>query len=259
MQPVTVKTEREIARIVAQVGQRLLQHGAESAVVVDVSQRVGLALGVDEVNIALTANAIVVTVHVEDHCLTTTRRCRDHGINMAIVTRIHHLCIMAEKGLLDPAAMTKRLLALQPQRYPPLLVILMIGLSCAAFCLLAGGDLTVALITLFAASAAMALRLMMAHHHFNPLLTFAAAAFVATAVSASAPLFELGNQPFLAMASSVLLLVPGFPLINAVADMVSGFVNLGISRWVMASLLTLSTSLGIVAAMNLFNVWGWLT
>lgn len=157
MQPVTVKTEREIARIVAQVGQRLLQHGAESAVVVDVSQRVGLALGVDEVNIALIANAIVVTVHVEGHCLTTTRRCRDHGINMAVVTRIHHLCIMAEKGLLDPAAMTKRLSAIEPLRYPPLLVILMIGLSCAAFCLLAGGDLTVALITLFAASATKAL------------------------------------------------------------------------------------------------------
>ncbi|MCM0148000.1 threonine/serine ThrE exporter family protein [Photobacterium galatheae] len=258
MEKVSVSVLRDIARIVAQVGQKLLQHGAESAVVVNVSQRVGLAMGAEEVDIALTANAIVVTIRRQGHCMTTTRRCRDHGINMAVITRIHHVCIMAEKGLLDHRTLAKRLDRIQPQRYPPVLVTVMIGLSCGAFSILAGGDGKIAAITALAAAAAMALRLMMAQHHFNPLLTFAAAAFVATSVSAIAPLFGWGNQPFLAMASSVLLLVPGFPLINAVADMVSGFVNLGISRWVMASLLTMATSLGIVAAMNLFNVWGWL-
>jgi len=61
------------------------------------------------------------------------------------------------------------------------------------------------------------------------------------------------------MASSVLMLVPGFPLINAVSDMVKGFSNMGIARWTMASLLTLSTSAGIVAAMNVLGVWGWLS
>ena len=53
------------------------------------------------------------------------------------------------------------------------------------------------------------------------------------------------------------MLVPGFPLINAVADMLKGYINMGIARFVMASLLTLATCLGIVAAMSLVGVWGW--
>lgn len=58
------------------------------------------------------------------------------------------------------------------------------------------------------------------------------------------------------MAASVLLLVPGFPLINAVADMFKGHVNTGLARWAMASLLTLSTCIGVVFAMALWGLRG---
>ncbi|MDF4536149.1 threonine/serine exporter, partial [Vibrio parahaemolyticus] len=33
--------------------------------------------------------------------------------------------------------------------------------------------------------------------------------------------------------------------------------NMGIARFVMASLLTLATALGIVAAMSITGIWGW--
>ncbi|MEL7288184.1 MAG: threonine/serine exporter family protein, partial [Pseudomonadota bacterium] len=62
-----------------------------------------------------------------------------------------------------------------------------------------------------------------------------------------------------AMASSVLMLVPGFPLINSVADMLKGHINMGIARFTMASLLTLATCLGIVAAMEVTGIWGWMS
>ncbi|MFH3733667.1 threonine/serine exporter family protein, partial [Acinetobacter baumannii] len=61
------------------------------------------------------------------------------------------------------------------------------------------------------------------------------------------------STPTIAMAASVLLLVPGFPLINAVADMFKGHINTGLARWAIASLLTLATCIGVVMAMT---VWG---
>ena len=60
------------------------------------------------------------------------------------------------------------------------------------------------------------------------------------------------------MASCVLLLVPGFPMINSVSDMVKGYINTGLSRGMMAVLLGAATSAGIVLAMTVWNVWGWL-
>ena len=60
------------------------------------------------------------------------------------------------------------------------------------------------------------------------------------------------------MAASVLLLVPGFPLITAVADMFKGHVTTGLARWAMASLLTLATCIGIITAITLGSLRDWI-
>ncbi|MGL5762678.1 MAG: threonine/serine exporter family protein, partial [Plesiomonas shigelloides] len=81
--------------------------------------------------------------------------------------------------------------------------------------------------------------------------------FVASSIASLGISYQIGNLPSLPMASSVLLLVPGFPLINALSDMVKGHVNMGLARWTMATLLTFATCAGIVLAMALWDVRGW--
>lgn len=250
--------QREISRLVAKAGQMLLQHGAESSLVSDVSRRLGIAVGADDVEISLSASSLVITTMINEHCMTTARRAPDRGINMRAVTEIQRICIMSEKGLLDCHEAAVKLDAISPERYNRWLVVVMIGLSCASFSRLAGGDWPVFMMTFLASSLGMIVRQEIGHRHFNPLLNFGITAFVTTLISSQAVIYNIGNTPFLAMASSVLMLVPGFPLINAVADMVKGYVNMGIARWTFATLLTLSTSIGIVGAMNLVGVWGWI-
>jgi uncharacterized membrane protein YjjP (DUF1212 family) len=235
----------------------LLAHGAESTLVGVIMRRMGLASGADEVEVSLSANALVVTTFFDNKCMTTTRAAPDRGINMRVVTQIQRICIMMEKGVLNHALAQQRLNKISPARYNRWLVVLMIGLSCASFSHLAGGDWTVFAVTFVASACGMIVRQEIGHRHFNPLLNFAATAFVTTLVSAQGMVYGLGNEPFIAMASSVLMLVPGFPLINSVADMVKGYINMGIARFVMASLLTFATALGIVGAMMLVGVWGW--
>ncbi|ELP6988496.1 threonine/serine exporter family protein [Vibrio vulnificus] len=250
-------TQRAISRLVAQAGQMLLAHGAESTLVGDIMRRIGNASGVSEVEVALSANALVVTTVMDGHCITTTRSCVDRGINMKAVTEIQRICIMMEKGVLDPMMAQRKLNNISPERYNRWLVVFMIGISCASFARLAGGDWAVFAMTFLASACGMIVRQEIGHRHFNPLLNFAATAFVTTLISAQAVIFEIGNLPTVVMASSVLMLVPGFPLINSVADMLKGHINMGIARFVMASLLTLATSLGIVAAMSVTGIWGW--
>ncbi len=177
---------------------------------------------------------------------------------MNVVTDIQRTVILAEKGFLDALAVRKRLSRIKPFRYPPWLVVGMIGLSCAAFSRLAGGDAVVFALTFIASATGMRVRQLIAHRHFNPFLTFAVTAMVTTLLSSTGTIMRWGNDPFLIMASSVLMLVPGYPFINAVSDMMKGFVDMGMARWTMASLLTLATALGIVGAMNLVDAWGWL-
>ncbi len=250
--------QREISRLVSHAGQMLLQHGAESKLVSDICCRLGEALGLDSVEISLSASSMVITTITHQHCITTARRCPDRGINMRIITEIQRILIMAEKDLIDRDGVNRRLARLSPERYNRWLVAVMVGLSCASFSRLSGGDIAVFIITFLASFVGMLVRQEIGHRQFNPLLNFGVTAFVTTLISSLGAMQQIGNQPYLAMASSVLMLVPGFPLINAVSDMVKGYVNMGIARWVFASLLTLATSLGIVGAMNMTGVWGWL-
>lgn len=249
--------QRAVSRLIAQAGQMLLAHGAESTLVGDLMRRFGLAAGMDEVEVSLSASSLVVTTVYQEHCITTARRCPDRGINMWAITQVQRICIMLERGIIDYSLAQKKLNEISPERYNRWLVVFMIGLSCAAFSRLAGGDWMVFAMTFIASSVGMVVRQEIGHRHFNPLMNFAATAFVTTVVSAQAVIYQLGNSPSLVMASSVLMLVPGFPLINSVADMLKGYINMGIARFVMASLLTLATSLGIVAAMSLVGVSGW--
>jgi uncharacterized membrane protein YjjP (DUF1212 family) len=249
--------QRSVSRLIAQAGQMLLAHGAESTLVAGIMQRMGLACNMDEVEVALTANSLVVTTVHQEHCITTARRCQDRGINMKVVTQIQRICIMLEKGIIDFTMAQRKLNQISPVRYPRSLVIVMIGLSCGAFAHLAGGDWAIFAATFLASAVGMAVRLEIAHRHFNPLLNFAVTAFVTSLISAQAVIYQWGNKPTLVMACSVLMLVPGFPLINSVADMLKGYLNTGIARFMMATLLTLATCLGIIAAMFVTGVWGW--
>lgn len=250
--------QRVITRLCIQCGLFLLQHGAESALVEELSTRLGRALGMDSVESAISSNAIVLTTIKDGLCLTSTRKNSDRGINMHVVTEVQHIVIMAEHKLLDHKDVAKRFAQIKPLRYPRWLVVLMVGLSCACFCKLNNGGWDGAFITLCASTVAMYIRQMLTHRSMHPQINFALTAFVATTVSGlmlQLPTFQQTST--VAMAASVLLLVPGFPLINAVADMFKGHINTGLARWAIASLLTLATCVGVVMAMTMWGLRGW--
>ncbi|GGB19458.1 threonine/serine exporter family protein [Agarivorans gilvus] len=255
---IDLEQQTRICRVVVLAGRIMQQHGAESKLIEETSVRLGLALGLDSVELAITANALVLTGLSKGRCITTTRRVYDRGINMHMVCEVQRITIMAEKQLLDVNEVVKRLERLQPYKYNRWHVVFMIGLSCACFSHLFGGDWTVFAMTFIASAIAMFFRQEMAHRHHNPILNFGMTAFVATSVAGLAVRYDLGNQPQTVMAASVLLLVPGFPLINAVSDMVKGHISMGISRWFFASLLSLGVAMGIALSMWATGVSGWL-
>lgn len=249
----------DLAPLCAETALRLLQHGAESALVESLSRRVGLALGAERVEVALMANAVTVTVRIRGRSKTTVRRNEERGINMHVVMEVQRLVLDAEAGQLDRTTYRERLLAIEAAHHPRWLVAMMVGLSCACFARLNHADLPACALVAVASGLAMAVRQRLAALHFSPIVVFAVTAFVATSLTVVGFVYNLSGTPKAAMAASVLLLVPGYPLINAVSDMLKGYVNTGISRGMFALLLSGATCTGILAAMTVWKVWGWLS
>lgn len=109
-------TQRATTRLCIQCGLFLLQHGAESALVEELSTRLGLALGMDSVESSISSNAIVLTTIKDGQCLTSTRKNHDRGINMHVVTEVQHIVILAEHRLLDLREIEKRFNQIKPLR-----------------------------------------------------------------------------------------------------------------------------------------------
>lgn len=245
----TEAEQREITRLCARTAQLLLSQGAETTLVVTMATRLGRALGVDEVECAVTANAIVTTVIANDHCITTARRVPSHGVNMTIVSEVQHIVLAAEAGKLSIAAVHRCLDELPQTFYPPWLTASAVALSCACFARLAHADWQSCVVVFFAVLLAMVVRIMLTKKHFSHFITFIASSFTATLLAGFAVKIGINQSSQTMLAASVLMLVPGFPLINALSDMLKGYMNLGIARWTLATVLTLAASIGIIFAL----------
>lgn len=252
--------QQRITRLCVRCALLLMQYGAESVVVVDLTKRLGMSLGVSGVECALSFNAITLTTLYNGSCITTARNTIHQGINVSILVQIQQIVLDMERHRCDENSATdveRRLDAIDRSTYPDNLMAFFVGLSCASFAYLHSHDWAIALVTLLASFCAMRVRLYLASHHFNPFVVAMLTAFIATLLGAVAYFLHLGINADVAVASSILLLVPGFPIINSLSDILKGYINMGIGRWTFASMLTLSACVGTVIALILLGIPHW--
>lgn len=251
--------QQQITRLCVRCGLLLMQYGAESAVVVNLCKRLGISLGVASVECSLAFNGITITTIYNNRCITTLRASTTQAINVNILIQIQRIVLDLENmpvtSTLDHAV--ERFDSLDKASYPTWLVALMVGSSCACFAYLAGGDMGVVAVTYMAGLMGFLVRYYLTKHYFNPFITAMITAFCASVLGSIALLAKIGNDSHIAIASSILLLVPSFPLINSLSDMLKGYMNMGLGRFMFASILTLSACIGIVFALMLFKISEW--
>ena len=249
-----------VIRLSLWAGQLMMQHGADAKLVESTTHRLCTALGADWADISITANSLTLTSVSNKRFRTKVRRVVDKGINLKAVCDIVRLTETVERGIADSYLVERRLRQLsdKPRKYNRWLVAVMVAMSCACFCFLFGGKFAECTTTFTASLAGMIVRQHLGHQHINPFINFAVTAFVSTTIAAIGVIYELGAEPRLAMAATVLMLVPGLPSINAVSDAVEGYVNMAIARWVFVTMLILATGTGIMLSMSLTGVWSWI-
>ena len=257
MKDLNYQKQSLITRTIIKSAVLMSEFGAESILIEQTAQRLGRALGVDSVEISLIPSAIVLTTLHKHQSVTTTRRVHHKPINMSIVCEIQKIVITIEKQKYDVNYLVKALKDIEPNYYNRWLVVFMVGLACASFSYLQGGDWSAFFITLIASATAMFVRQELAKKRFVLIITFGVTAFVATLIASISQLNGISSTPSIALASSVLLLAPGFSFINSFLDALKGYLMMGWGRWMEGILLTIATSIGIIIAMAILNIKGW--
>jgi uncharacterized membrane protein YjjP (DUF1212 family) len=256
--PLDREALRDVIDLSLWAGQLLLQHGAETARIEETVHRLGTGLGADWMDILVSPNSIALTTISGAEFRTKIRRVVAIGVNMEILTEINDLSRQVTAGRLDRFRVRQEMVRIDnlPRQYNRWLVVVMVGLACAAFSRLLEGDWPVFGITFAAASVAMWARQELGRRYFNPLLVTVVTAFVAGIIASTASALKMSNQPQVALAASVLLLVPGVALINCADDLIKGHFVTGIVRGVTGGLAAMGIALGLLLAMRLMGVSG---
>ncbi len=125
----------------------------------------------------------------------------------------------------------------------PLFVLLMVGFANAAFCRLFGGDWLLMAVVFSATVCGFFLKQQMLAAGISQYLSFIVSAFVASLCASTSLIFNTTSD--IALATSVLYLIPGVPIINGMIDIVEGHVLNGITRLIQALLLIICVAAGL--------------
>ncbi|GAA5190027.1 threonine/serine exporter family protein [Ferrimonas gelatinilytica] len=231
------------------VALQLYAGGAESERVVTAAQRVGQHYGLERVELALTPKAVMISSWQQGQAVTLVKRLAGLGQDMHKVCQVELLCERCEQQELSLEEATRQLNQLDGWHWPRWAVALAMAPTCGAFAWLMGADLAGVAIAAVAAIMAMALRLWMTARGVNLLFNWAITAFVSTFLT-RLPL-GLSEHIDLVSAAVVLMLVPGFPMVDALTDMLRSHFGVGWARWVQASLMILAAAVGVASALHL--------
>lgn len=236
---------KEITRFLLEYANRLMGSGVHTSRVIRNTRRIGESLDVD-VKMSVLHQTMVVTVCDKESNETYNE------VSMVPALPISFE-LNAELSALSWEAYDNRLpLSTLWEKYneiiahpkmDPLCTLFLVGFANASFCALFGGDWTARGIVFSATLIGFYLKQVMQKKHINHYIIFMLSAFVASLVASSA--LTLNTTSEVAIATSVLYLVPGVPLLNGVIDIVEGHAITGCSRLIHALLLVLCIAVGL--------------
>lgn len=179
--------------------------------------------------------------------ITMVRAAKHMALNFRVVSELSTLSWEVHDNHLTAEQMRERYnKIMEKPRLSRWLVLFLVACANASFCRLFEGDF-VGMGWVFSSTlVAFFVRQEMMNRHMNHYIIFVISAFISSSIAGIGVHYQLGNTPDIALATSVLFLIPGVPLINAIMDMLEGHVLTGISRFVNASILIISISIGFL-------------
>ncbi len=242
---------KELTRFLLEYANRLMGSGVHTSRVVRNTRRIGQSFDVD-VKMSVFQRTLVISVCDKEsqEVYNEVSVIPAFPISFELNAELSALSWEAyDNHLALPVLWEKYNRIIARPKMDPLCTLFLAAFANASFCALFGGDWTSRIIVFSATLIGFYLRQVMQKKHINHYIVFIVSAFAASLVASSA--LTLDTTAEVAIATSVLYLVPGVPLLNGVIDIVEGHVLTGCSRLIHALLLVLCIAVGLAGTLML--------
>jgi uncharacterized membrane protein YjjP (DUF1212 family) len=245
--------------VLMRFGAAMLRSGDTAFRVRDAMGVLAKNLGIERLAVHITIGGMTATAHAAAETVTLAREVAPLGVDASRIEALERLVRSAKPGL-TPEALAAEIDAIEAR--PPLHSLLPIALSMvvasASFSYLNGGDLLATAAAGVSGGLGQTARTLLSRKGFNQYAMTAACAVLASGIYCLIVLgfgvreFKLAHA--IGFISSALFLVPGFPLVAALLDLVQRQTAAGIVRLFYGVLLTLSAAFGLSIVAMLANL-----
>lgn len=247
----------EMADFILDIGVFLSASGAHSGRIWRNCKRIADHWGF-HMNINPAFTGMLVTVWDEkdsNNSVTRYKTAPAHSVHFDVLTEISHLSWKIADGKIDFEDARQQLVDIKHKKhYPYWVIALAVGVSCGSLCTLAGGDLTNAFMAFSAASVGSIFRYWILRKRFNQFLAVIIASFITSMIAGMDTIFGLGNSPELTLATAVLYLIPGVPLLNSVIDLLEGYLQASLTRSLFAASVVSCIAVGMTLCIMLLGI-----
>jgi uncharacterized membrane protein YjjP (DUF1212 family) len=236
--------------VLLRYGALMLRAGDAAFRVHDAVERLARRLGIDDLNLLVTVTGMTATARRGGEQITLVRHVGPLGINAWRLGSLERLADEQPTGL-TPGALGAKLDAIEAAapEHPIAVVAVAVGFASAAFSYLNGGNPAGVLAAFVAGGVGQLLRSLLLGRHFNQYAVTAFCAAVAAGLycAAAALLAHAGLQPGhgVGVIAAVLFLIPGFPLVAALLDLLQHQTAAGVVRLAYGTTLLLAAAFGL--------------
>lgn len=257
--------------LLVKTGVMLMSSNADCPRIMRNMKRCEAYLGLPDeyIHIFLNYNIIMVNLSDGTHSFSKYQRVDSHCIEFTVISKISKMLWTAirEDWSLDRYEAELDALKHVHKQYSPWMIAVCAGFACGGFCVQFGCDWPAFFYASIPAILGFRLKMFLGKLHWNGYVGIAVSAFLATllawlttfislnpTLAADLPAFLHSDTPYHPLMACTLFIVPGVPLINFVSDMVSDYVQVGLTRAVTTLMIILAMSFGIVLAIQICGI-----
>ncbi len=249
-------TQKKILILALFAGQIMLENGAETYRVEDTITRICKTYGVSHVEAFVTPTGIFASIssdQKEDHVITMVKRIRTRSIDLNKVSKVNDF---SRKVTLDKMSFQEGMYKLKEinrlPKYPQVLRTACAGMASAFFGVLLGADTKDFISSFLIAMLVYSGVTMISKKNSNLFLENAVGGILASLLAILAISINLGTNLDKIIISSIMILLPGVSITNAVRDSISGDLISGLSRAAEAVIIAISIAVGVGIIIHLW-------
>ena len=219
---------------------------------------IGSKMGFDAISISLSLDSITASVRRSDERITAMREIGSPGINVWRIAELERLAKTAGSTLSEIAVRLEDIEAAKPL-YSSVQISAAVGVASGAFAFLNGAAAPEMISAAIGGEIGQMFRAWLSHRHVNQYGTAALSAIAASGIYVLAAALaqraglELLHYPS-GFIASVLFLIPGFPLIAALFDLLQHQTVAAVSRFAYGLMILLAVALGLSIVIEVGNV-----